>query len=381
MNPLGMALGLLMAASASAEVAEFEPGESLQRALPAALPTELRFGLNGAPPGAVGTLPGAPDRPGAYWLVGYDREGRVHSWHRFRVRAPAGLSADNGSQAESIPIELLLDRQAPQARLLVEGPQVEREERRVLAADARITVDASDPSGGVRWTLQVNGEALESPEIWSQGLAEGAVRLAVDTVDALGNRALRAPVEVWLDRSPPELSWQRLDVAADAPADVFDGRRARLRLHATDALAGVALLQVGGRSLNVAQAGAEGVELRVDASSLDYVLEDAVGNRSEGRLPLRVDREGPELQSFIDDRRVEIEGLQMTRTQQLRLRAVDATAGVAHACVEASVWYRECRELPMDLVGLSAGRYTLDFRAVDTLGNRSSRRFKVEVLR
>lgn len=369
-------LSLLMAASASAGAPEFERGGALHTLLSEPASAVQRFGLNGAPPGAVGALPTAPDQAGEHWLVGYDEEGRAQSWRRFRVRA-AQPDAPTGERV----IELLLDTQGPEARLRFEGPQVEHGGRRVLAADARVEVDASDPSGGVQWSLRVNDRALDSHQAWSQGLAEGAVQLSVDTVDALGNRATRARTEIWLDRSAPELSWERLDAPANVPADVFDGRRARLRVRAEDALAGLAQIRVGGRSLDATRASAEGLELRVGAAELDYVLEDAVGNRSEGRLPLRVDREGPQLQLFVDALPMDTTGLQIDRRQSLRLVAVDEPAGVARACVEASVWYGECRPLPMELVGLSPGRYTLDFRAIDTLGNRSSKRFKVEVLR
>jgi hypothetical protein len=207
------------------------------------------------------------------------------------------------------------------------------------------------------------------------------VEVAVEAVDALGNRALRAEARLWLDLSPPELVWERLDAEAGVPADVFDGRRARLRLRATDALSGVAGMTLGGRAVDPAGLGAEGIELRVEPLGLDYVLMDGVGNRLEAQLPLRVDREGPALRVFVDDHPVDVAALRITRAQRMRLQAVDMPAGVAGACVEASVWYGECRELPVDLVGLSAGRYRLDFRARDTLGNRTSQRFTVEVRR
>lgn len=140
-------------------------------------------------------------------------------------------------------------------------------------------------------------------------------------------------------------------------------------------------MTLGGRAVDAARLSAEGIQLRVDPQNLDYVLVDGVGNRLEALLPLRVDREGPALQVFVDDQPVDVASLRITRAQRMRLQAVDAPAGVAGACVEASVWYGECRELPVDLVGLSAGRYRLDFRARDSLGNRTSQRFSVEVRR
>lgn len=374
-------IGLLMAGSAGAQAPEFEAGEALESLLPEATAAGLRFGLNGAPPGPLGLLPAAPVQTGAHWLVGYDPEGRALHWQRFSVVGPQAAAADDCCE-----IELVLDADAPTARLLFEGPVLETSpfaegERRVLAADANIRAEAEDDSGVVEARLQVNGRTIAADGRWSEDLGEGAVQLAVEAVDALGNRAQRAQTEVWLDLSPPALVWQRLDAGVGVPADVFDGRRARLRLQASDALSGVRRLVLGGRELDPVRASAEGIELRVDAGGLDYILVDGVGNRIEARLPLRVDREGPELQVFVDDQAADIGTLRITRAQRLRLQAEDEPAGVASACVEASVWYGECRSLPMDLVGLSPGRYRLDYRASDTLGNRSTRRFHVEVHR
>lgn len=374
-------IGLLMAGGVGAQVPEFEAGEALQPLFAEGAAAGFRFGLNGAPPGALGVLPSAPGQAGAHWLVGYDNAGRAQSWQRFRVRAPQTATAD-----ESRAIVLLLDSDAPSARLIFEGPVVEalpRAEggRRVLGAAARILVEAEDDSGVVAARLRVDGRAIAATDRWSEGLVEGAVQLAVDVSDALGNQALRAQTDVWLDLTPPALTWERLDAGAGVPADVFDGRRARLRVQASDALSGLTRMVVGGRELDPVRAAGEGIELRVDAHGLDYLLVDGVGNRVEAALPLRVDREGPVLQVFVDDQVADAGDLQITRAQRLRLQAKDAPAGVASACVEASVWYRDCRELPMDLVGLSPGRYRLDYRASDTLGNRSTRRFHVEVRR
>ncbi len=374
-------LGLLLAASLSDDVVQVEGGSRLDALVPSDIRSTSRFGLNGAPPGAEGVLPAAPDQAGDYWLVGHDAEGRVRAWYRFRVGPPGeGQHVDKGAE-RSMPIDLVLDVDAPRAQLQVEGPQIEREGRRIVAADARLRLAPSDPSGVVQATLLLDGQALSSPETWAQSRAEGPVRISAELQDALGNRATRELGALWLDRSGPLLEWQRLDPKADVPEDVFDGGHARLRLRASDPLAGVARVEVGGRALDAGFADSVGVELRVEGDALDYVLEDAVGNRSEGRLPLRTDREGPELQLFVDSQRIAIDAVRITRAQQLGLQAVDALAGVAQACVEASVWYRECRALPLDLVGLSPGRYALEFRAIDRLGNRSARRFQVEVVR
>jgi len=374
-------LSLVLATSTLVDVVQVKGGGSLDALVPSDIRATSRFGLNGAPPGAEGVLPAAPDQAGDYWLVGHDAEGRVRDWYRFRVGPPGeGQHVDEGVD-RSMPIDLVLDVDGPRAQLQVAGPQIEREGRRIVAADTRLRLAPSDPSGVVQATLLLDGQALSSPETWAQSRAEGPALIRAELQDALGNRATRELGALWLDRSGPLLEWQRLDPKADVPEDVFDGGRARLRLRVSDPLAGVARVEVGGRARDAGLADSAGVELRVEGDALDYVLEDAVGNRSEGRLPLRADREGPELQLFVDGQRIAIDSVRITRAQQLGLQAVDALAGVAQACVEASVWYRECRALPLDLVGLSPGRYALEFRAIDRLGNRSARRFQVEVVR
>lgn len=373
-------LSLLLAASALDDVVQVEGGGSLDALVPSDIRATSRFGLNGAPPGSEGVLPAAPDQAGDYWLVGHDTEGRVRAWYRFRVGPPGDDERENEGADPSMSIDLVLDVDGPRAQLQVEGPQIEREGRRIVAADARLRLAPSDPSGVVQATLQLDGKALTAPETWAQSRAEGALRISAELQDALGNRATRELGALWLDRSGPQLDWQRLDTKAEVADEVFDGGRARLWLRVSDPLAGVARVVVGDQALDP-RAVSEGVELRVEGEALDYVLEDAVGNRSEGRLPLRADREGPELQLSVDGQRVDGASVRITRAQQLGLQAVDTLAGVAQACVEASVWYRECRALPLDLVGLSPGRYALEFRAIDRLGNRSSRRFQVEVVR
>lgn len=373
-------LGLLLAASLPEDVVQIEGGGRLDALVPSDVRSTSRFGLNGGPPGALGALPLAPDQAGDYWLVGHDADGRVRAWYRFRVGTPGEDEREHKGAQSSMTIDLVLDTDGPQAQLQVEGPQIEREGRRIVAADTRLRLEPSDPSGVVQATLLLDGQAQSAPATWAQSRAEGPVRISAELQDALGNRAMRELGALWLDRSGPQLEWQRVDTKADAPEDVFDGGRARLRLRVSDPLAGVARVVVGDRVLDP-RAVSEGIELRVEGGALDYVLEDEVGNRSEGRLPLRADREGPELQLFVDGQRVDVAAVRITRAQTLGLQAVDALAGVAQACVEASVWYRECRPLPMDLVGLSPGRYALEFRAIDRLGNRSARRFPVEVVR
>lgn len=355
---------------------EFEPGASLQRLLADTPIHDLRFGLNGAPPGAIGRVPQAPDPPGSHWLVSFDAQARPKAWHRFAV---VGMSEPT-ARAER-RLDVLLDARAPDVELRISDPQVFKDGVRVLGPGARLDIVASDPSGGVHAVLQADGLPVE-PQTWAREVSEGLVRLAVDAEDALGNRALSEVTHVWLDRSPPTLRWERLNRREGVPEDVFDGRRARVRVFAHDPQAGVSMIRVAGRELDPVRADREGIELSVDAGALGYVIEDAVGNRSEGRLPLRVDSDGPRLEVHVDGMKIiDPDALQVQQHQVLSLHAVDAPAGVARACIEASVWYRECRPLPMDLVGLAPGRYALEFRAADTLGNRSARRFSVEVQR
>lgn len=364
-------LCLLLAAhaAAGAERKHFEPGADLGDLIGGPTPAGARYGLNGAPPGPPGLLPVAPAEPGTHWLVAYSADAAPVAWHRFRVA---------GEASDLRPIALAVDARPPQAQLLLEGPWLEVDGRTVAGSGVSLQVTAEDDAGGIEVSLLVDGEPLPAGANWIPR-DDGAVHLALLTSDALGNRGVRATTELWLDRTPPQLEWRRLDARSGVPDDVFDGRRARIALRVTDALAGAQALSLGGRRYEAAALAGE-LTVNVDAAGLDYVVEDRVGNRAEGRIALRADTEGPRFIATRNGAPVDLDGARLQRSDAIRLDAEDELSGVARACVEASIWYGSCLELPVDLIGLAPGRYMLEFRAADRLGNRRLQRVPMEVL-
>jgi hypothetical protein len=362
---------LLLAAAVGAE--PLVPGADLAELVDD--PGGKRFGLDGAPPGALGQLPRAPTEAGKHWLVTYGAEGEVLAWLRFEV----GGEID-GQHGEVRTIEMQVDNAPPQAQLRLVGDQHTRDGRQSVGPQSGVEVEASDLSGGVSVALLVDGQAVGAGKRWTTDRADGRYRLSLQVADALGNQGERGAVEVELDSSPPTLQWQRLDAQPGIAEDIFDGKRARLSVAITDAGAGLRAATLGSRTLPPEQLAAGRTDLDVDADSLDYRLDDAVGNRADGRIALRADSEGPRFVASRNGEPVDLLRAKLYRSDSLQLAAEDSLAGVARACVEASIWYGECRELPVDLIGLAPGRYRLEFRAADRLGNRSIERLTMEVL-
>ncbi len=364
---------LPLATPAFAATPEVAAGADLSGLLTDQPVAQRRYGIDAQPHGAPGDVPTAPTAPGDYWLVSYGDDGAPLAWQRFRVAGEASRGA--GRQV------LRVDRDPPGATLDFAGPQHRGADGLVLAPTAvpRITL-APDPAGGASAVLRVDGAPIDAPEAWAHGRSDGPLTLAVATRDALGNAGEQAAVRVTLDATPPRLHWRVLGRREDVPPDVVGARGLRLHLRVDDALAGPGWLEIGGRRLADPAALAAGVELDLDPGALGYRIADAVDNLSDGELPLRIDSEGPRLLAVGAGDARPADGLRMRRGDPVQLVADDALAGVAEACVEAGVWYGQCRALPIDLVGLGPGRYPMEFRAVDRLGNRSRVRLHVEVL-
>jgi len=326
-----------------------------------------RLSIDGAlavPATSVATQP--EERP-ARWQVRFDAQHQPSDWQRLE-----------GSDASSTTIThaLLIDDQPPEARLSFNGAVVEQSGLTWLGSDVAVEASANDPSGGVSVALLVDGE----PAPWSATRPDGSYRLAVRATDALGNVGERGEVEVKLDRTAPALEWQRLDARPGVADDIFDGRRVRLAIQVTDAGVGVAELTLGKHTHRGSELEGGRIEVKLDADALNYTLRDLLGNQTQGEIGLRIDVDGPVLRLQRNGESVPLTAAKFSRSDRLQLSAEDEGAGVAAACVEASIWYRECRELPLDLVGISPGRYKLEFRAADRLGNRRVERHVIEVL-
>lgn len=362
-------IGAGCGAAAPLAATTLQPGDELSALLAAHDTAGLRLGLNGAPAGARGAIPATPSMPGAHWLVVYGPDNEVQRWIRFRIA---------GDAAATRVLEIGIDASPPLAVLGISGEQVQRDDRVIVGPTARFNPDVSDASGVAHSMLLIDGREVPDPAQWSHALPEGRHEIALRSGDALGNTGIGAVTPIELDSTPPRLEWTRLDEIGDLPADVFDGKRVRLALRVSDA-AGLRSLTLGGHEIDPALFAEGAHEVSLRGNALAYRIQDRVGNTTEASLPLRIDTEGPQLLARRNGEAVGLNSASFLRTDTIELSVEDEPAGVARACVEASIWYGECRALPITLVGISPGRYSLQLLAADRLGNTSSRRFRVTV--
>lgn len=376
-----LALACALSVVPAFAAATLAPGASLKGLI--TLPSsELRYGINGAPAGPFGVLPSAPSTPGKHWLVTYGRDQQVLQWARFEVTADLVEEV-----AASRVVPLLIDAEPPIATVLfpntllpVSADPDNQSVGNVLGGQARIHIEATDRSGGVTAELLVDGKPLPAGVRFQENRQDGRYQLAVRTRDALGNQGERAATHVQLDTTPPTLAWQRLDANHDLPADVFDGKRARLLIRVGDVGSGVRSLRMGKQQFDQQQLAGGVLELKLDADSLAYELKDRVGNAAAGEIALRADNQGPQITAKLNDEPINLESATITHRDTLQLDAEDALSGVARACVEVSNGIHSCRSLPLKLSGMTPASYVVEFRAVDRMGNGNVQLLSFEVL-
>jgi hypothetical protein len=366
---------LLSAAALSALLAatpvELAPGAALGEALQIERSETARYGLNGAPPGARGALPAAPDRPGAHYLVVYAEDGTPQRWLRFVV---------SGNAAEAPALALPVDRQPPELKVIAEAT-VEREGQRYAGPSTALRVEADDPSGlQGEPSLHVDGQPISDPTQPDLPAMDRELSIVARASDALGNAGESPVLNLRFDRTPPALGAQRASQREGVPADVVAPGESIL-LQLGDAGAGLGSLTLAGQELTLDGSAAQTLTLPMP-SSTEYRLSDRLGNVAHAALPLRLDDAAPRLLLVSDGlAQPASDGARLPRSERLELVAEDPLAGVARACVELSIWYDQCRPLPITLVGIDPGRYRLVFRATDRLGHKASERFEIEVLR
>lgn len=342
------------------------PGSTLDVLLTSNPVQAARYGLDGAPPGPPGALPRAPDLPGRHWLVVYDPEGNPSDWHRFQI-------GEETPGASPVHTRVLVDDRAPSVSLRWQDAGPQRDQAQVAGPAAQPGLAADDPSHVAELQLFVDGQAVGDPTDWSEGLDEGRYAVGVRSRDRLDNSAIQPQPDVWLDRTAPTVRWERIDAQPGIADDIFDGSPIRIRLLGEDAVAGV-------RSLRANATTGEGAQLDIatDQAEVHWQAEDRAGNIASGILALRLDREGPQLRIRRGDDDLP-PPWRLRTSDSVILEAVDPLAGVAHACVESSIWRGDCRSLPITLSGIDPGRYVLRLRGADRLGNRSNSRNEIEV--
>lgn len=337
--------------------------------------------LNAAEP-ANSPSPLGAEQLGPHWRVELDANGRPTAWQRTAEPTAA-------AQPGPVPVKLQLaiDRHGPALSLSWQPeavPGVATSEPPVVGPTSRPLLSAIDSAGIDSLSLWSSSGAELRTDSWSASLDEGTHQLSLRAVDRLGNRSEHASAAFRLDTSPPQFSWRRLDPVEGVPDRLYDGKRAEIELVVSDALAGIDRFQV--QSDEAANADDRSLEVRrltltlTDAeSSIHWRASDRVGNRTEGTLELQVDQQGPGLRIESLGATLDPDLARLPPDQPLRLIAVDDAAGVEKACVKSSIWREACRDLPLDLIGLSAGRYALTLFARDRLGNTTRRRFEIEV--
>lgn len=364
---------LLLGAVAPLPAAELAPGSDLRTALDlAADPADARYGLNGAPPGARGVVPAAPAEPGTHWLVRYASDGSVAAWRRFRIAGEPRTTAP----ALNIPI----DRTPPALRWQIDGPQVERDGITLVGPAARLQASAEDGSGLDGEVLATLGDTgATQPPAALDSLGSAAVSLSAR--DRLGNRASLGPLPLQHDADAPTLAAQRATPVEGMPSDVVRAGDDPVILTLADAGAGLGGFSAGAITHDFT--GEAEASLRLEGVPADgrYRLDDRLGNTVEAVLPLRIDSAPPRLRLRADGVELDLSRpVSLRRSQTVELDAVDEPADVARACVALSIWYDECRPLPLSAVGITPGRYRMEFRAVDRLGQRAHQYLPLEVL-
>lgn len=366
-----MIAGAVYSLALAASVVEVHGGADLIEALGVASGPEVRFGLDGAPPGARGARPVAPAAAGDHYLIEYDADGAVIRRVRFSVAGDA-----TSPPALSLPI----DREPPRFSVQA-NPAVDRDGRRFVGPGTVFAIDASDASGLTDApTLWLNGAMQTSPDRPDWPTDDGPLRIEARAGDALGNAGSSEQPGYVVDRTPPTLGASRAKPRDGVPLDVVAADDTII-LELRDEGAGLGSLTIGGETIALDAASTQTLRHTLSSADTAYVLSDRLGNAARSILPLRMDDGPPRLVFVADGIAQQVEhGAQLPRSEQLDLQAVDEPAGVARACVGLSIWYDECRPLPLSLLGIGPGRYSLTFRALDHLGQRAFQRYEIEVL-
>jgi hypothetical protein len=373
MSPRLLLCAFLLGTVAPLPAADLAPGSDLRSALELATdPADARYGLNGAPPGARGAVPAAPEEPGTHWLVRYASDGSVAAWRRFRITGEPGTTPT--------PLNIPIDRTPPVLRWSIDGAQVERDGITLIGPEARLQASAQDGSGIEGAVLATLGDATAAqPPAALSSLGSAPVSLSAR--DRLGNRASLGPLPLQHDADAPSLAARRATPIEGMPDDVVRAGNDPVTLSLADAGAGLRGFSAGAITHDFS--GEAEASLRLDGVPADgrYRLDDRLGNTVEATLPLRIDSAPPRLRLRADGVELDLSHpVSLRRSQTVELDAVDERAGVARACVALSIWYDECRPLPLSAVGIAPGRYRLEFRAVDRLGQRAHQYLPLEVL-
>lgn len=132
-----------------------------------------------------------------------------------------------GNRSGEARLEVLLDPWPPQGRIECVGRCAGAGAGWIIAPDARFEARVADPDSGLASTeLEVDGAAAGAAG-WDGPWDGEAYELSVAAADRVGNADRIGPVQVTVDRTGPELTWERdrsgdLRVSATDPAGIGD---------------------------------------------------------------------------------------------------------------------------------------------------------------
>lgn len=294
-------------------------------------------------------------------------------------------AVDDGGNTDSGSITVSIDKTAPTLTVtpgatgspFVDGP---------------VTVDivATDATSGLATiTYSATGaQTIASTEVATTTASvpittDGVTEVSVFATDVAGNTTTVETVTVSIDRAGPSASAAIISPAT-APASGWYAGDVTIRVSATDALSGVAVLTIGGVDTNVGPSGSESVDTVISDEGLTTVTfsaTDAVGNvSSTGSIDVQIDASAPTVDTLTVDTTDPAND-----TNGNGLFDLGESVSVTYACSDAASGIASC-ELSLDgaLIDSSAsggtvtvatsaiGDNVLSVDATDVAGNSGS---------
>lgn len=317
------------------------------------------------------------DAAGDELKVPLSREGevQVRGWSEDRV--------DN--RGEDSVLDLWIDGTPPSVEIRIAGPQIAGAgggvEGAVLAPSSRLEAQLRDKGSGVgEWTPEIDGEPA-SVDAWAGPWSTGRHTVGGKVVDQVGNESRIGPVGFVVDGEGPEVSWRVLSpgVTNDAGESYYRAP-VEVTADATDRLAGVKEL---GASLDGAAYEPLNGPISVDGDHLYLRAQDRLGNLTEVEAKWGIDHEPPVIEVIPPGGGSVAAGslLSVAQGDELEIRAIDEGSGLDYADYAYHIgWPFTVRDpLPERIVCRRRGRYFLNVRAVDRLGNEMRGEWVIQV--
>lgn len=257
---------------------------------------------------------------------------------------------------------IVLDRSGPPIQTAWTGPHLPRDGYTLVGPAARLTVSSreSGVADSVSYRL---GDSAPVDELPSP-LPSDLTSIEITALDSYGNPSTITE-RLRVDASGPE-------VTLNLESEITEGTGystvpARVSINAFD-------LETSARISSPRVAIGETIDVR--GTELEVIAEDELGNVSTTTLSWRYDTEGPVA-------KVLFEGESYAPGKLIRLSVDDAVefevsdAGVGVSDIEYRYNGNRWLPLPNRLRFLNRGRYRLDVRSTDRVGNQTKQRWSV----